>query len=81
MSVGWLNCCFTAQFNLFRSCRTQSFNLSTLFLDRILKRSTRTVTMEIRWPVLPCLVKTIDGDFRFIGHPLQIWANSKKNPN
>ena len=42
-----------------------------------------SVTMEIRWPVLPCVVKTVEGDLRFAGLPLQIWANSqrKTNPN
>ena len=48
------------------------------------------VTMEIRWPVLLCIVKTVEDDFRFTGLPLKIWANSqkeqkkkkkKKNPN
>ena len=27
------------------------------------------VTMEIRWPVLPCVVKTVEGDFRFTRLP------------
>ena len=37
-----------------------------------------SVTMEIRWPVLPCVVKTVEGDFRFAG-PLKIWTNSQQN--
>ena len=35
------------------------------------------VTMEIGWPVLSLVVKTVEGDFRFTGLPIQIWANSQ----
>ena len=31
-------------------------------------------TMKIRWPLLSCVVKTVEGDFLFTGLPLQIWA-------
>ena len=30
------------------------------------------------WPIFPCVVNKVDGDFRFAGLPLQIWANSQR---